>query len=397
MTDRSGKLDIGLLIAAILMLGVGIVLVYSSSFAVARQKFGGADFFLARQLVRAAIGIVCFIVLINIDYHVWGKFAMPVFGLSIVLLIVVLVLPGNHAINGAKRWLPLGFFSFQVSELARIALILVLAERVGKLGGMIKEWSHLLKELGKIAVISLLIVLEPNFSNAMIIGIIGLMMLFIGGARVWHISALLLSLVPIGTLAVLQAPYRRRRLMGFLSGSNVKETIGYQTYQSIVGLGHGGIFGVGLGKSEQKFLFLPEPHTDFIFSILGEEVGFVGLLFVLGVLGFMIYRGIQIAIHAPDRTGQLIAAGLTLSMALNAIVHVCVNTGLIPTTGIPFPFLSYGGMSLIFTMASIGILLNISTQTVAVPVMEIGGAAKPRQNHRSINERVVLNQSIVRD
>jgi cell division protein FtsW len=178
---------------------------------------------------------------------------------------------------------------------------------------------------------------------------------------------LLLAIIPAAAVVAASAPYRLRRIMGYLHTSDHKGDIGYQAYQALIGLGNGGVFGVGLGEGGQKYFYLPEPHTDFVFSILGEEIGFVGLMAVLALFGFIIYRGMKIAFNAPDKMGQFMAFGFSFILGLYVVIHACVNTGLVPTTGIPLPFLSYGGMSLVFTMSSMGLLLNISSQSRALP------------------------------
>ena len=363
MNERLAKMDIGIFISSLVLVGLSIVLVYSSSFAVAQHKFGEADFFLARQVVRAALALACFMIFINVDYHFWGKHSRAAYILAIVLLVYVLSIPGHHAIHGAKRWISFGVIQFQVSELALMVLVVHFAKQLETAGDALREPKHFSRFLVKIGILCGLIVLEPNFSTACIIGIVGLSMVFVAGARFWHLAGLLLMVIPTAAIVAASAPYRLRRIMGFLHASNHKGDIGYQAYQALIGLGNGGVFGVGLGQGGQKYFYLPEPHTDFIFSILGEEIGFVGLLVVLSLFGFIVYRGIKIALNAPDKMGQLMAFGFSFVFGVYVIVHACVNTGLIPTTGVPLPFLSYGGMSLIFTMSSMGLLLNISSQS----------------------------------
>jgi cell division protein FtsW len=355
-------LNVGLLVSTLLMVGFGIVFVYSSSFALAQSKFGGADFFLGRQLVRAALALGCFMVFINVDYHVWGKYARHTFVGVIVLLIYVLVSPSSRAIHGAKRWISLGFVQFQVSELALLVLVVMLAAQLAAVEDEVKDSRKFMGYLAKIGIICGLIGLEPNFSTASLVGIIGLSMLFVAGARLSHLSVLALAVLPLAVFAAFGAGYRRNRIMAFLHMSDHKSGIGYQAYQALIGLGNGGLFGVGIGEGGQKYFYLPEPHTDFVFSILGEELGFVGLSAILALFAFMVYCGIRIALAAPDRMGRLMAFGFTFVLAMYVIVHAAVNVGLIPTTGIPLPFISYGGMSLLFTVSSMGILLNISSQ-----------------------------------
>ncbi|MFP4416807.1 MAG: putative lipid II flippase FtsW [Chitinispirillaceae bacterium] len=362
MERKRNGIDAGILISSLLLLGLGIVFVYSSSFALAQQRFGGADFFLGRQLIRALLGLIALTVFINVDYHALGKASHIGYIAAVVLLVYVLLLPESQAINGAKRWVRIGFLRFQVSEFARIAMIILLAKQAQLKGYTIREGRVFVEQVIKIGLLCFLVVLEPDFSTAALIGVVGMALLFISGAKVWHIAAVGVVCLPVAAMAVAFSPYRRMRLLGHLHLTEHKSDLGYQTYQALIGLGHGGIFGVGLGQGNQKLFYLPEPHTDFVFSILGEEIGFVGLLAVLGIYSFIVVRGLKIAMRAPDRMGQVMAFGITFVLALYVILHACVNTGLVPTTGLPLPFLSYGGMSLVFTMCSIGILLNISSQ-----------------------------------
>jgi cell division protein FtsW len=363
MRERTAvHLDYGILAAALFLLGLGIVLVYSSSFAVAQQKFGGANFFLNRQMVRALVGIACFIVFAKIDYHLWARYANVIFIAAIGLLLAVLLLPETNVINGARRWVSLGPLQFQVSDLARIALVVMLARQCEQAGERIREAGVFARELGKSLVICGLIVLEPNFSTALILAVLAVTLLFIAGARFSHIASLALLSLPAIFLLVTREHYRMKRVLGYLNLAAHKDGIGYQAYQSLIGLGNGGLFGVGLGQGEQKLFYLPEPHTDFVFSIIGEEIGFVGLVLVLALFSVIIFRGMRVAMRAGDRTGLVMAFGFSFVLAEYVILHTCVNAGLVPTTGVPLPFLSYGGMSLIFTMISMGILLNISSQ-----------------------------------
>jgi cell division protein FtsW len=363
MTGKTARIDIGLLVSTLLMVGFGIVFVYSSSFALAQTRFGGADFFLARQLVRAALALGCFMVFINVDYHVWGKWAKHAFIGVIVLLVYVLVAPASRAIHGAKRWISLGFIQFQVSELALLVLVVMLAAQLSAAEDEVKDRGKFLGYLVKIGIICGLIGLEPNFSTAGLVGVIGLSILFVAGTRLSHLSVLAGTALPLAVMAAFGAGYRRHRIAAYLHFSDHKGNIGYQAYQALIGLGNGGLFGVGIGQGDQKYFYLPEPHTDFVFSILGEELGFVGLFAILALFAFMVYCGLKIALAAPDKMGRLMAFGFTFILAMYVIVHAAVNVGLIPTTGIPLPFISYGGMSLLFTVSSIGIMLNISSQT----------------------------------
>lgn len=364
MTDRMAKIDKTVLLSSLLMMGFGIVFVYSSSFAIAQQKFGGSEFFLTRHILRVLVALVCFIVFINIDYHVLGRYSNLAYILAVILLIYTLALPESEAINGAKRWIRIGFLHFQVSEFARIVLIITMAMRLEKHGERIREANFFIQLIIEIGLICGLIILEPDFSTALLIGCIGLCLLFVAGGRILHIAGVLFALISIAIVTITTSSYRYQRLIGFLDMSSNRQGLGYQTYQSLVGLGHGGLFGVGLGQGEQKYFYLPEPHTDFVFSILGEEIGFIGLIVVVAIFCILLYRGMRIAYKAPDKMGQIMAFGLTLMLGGYVLLHSFVNAGMVPATGVPLPFLSYGGMSLIFTMSSMGILLNISSQSL---------------------------------
>ncbi|MFP4163250.1 MAG: FtsW/RodA/SpoVE family cell cycle protein [Chitinispirillaceae bacterium] len=363
MTAKFGRMDTGLFIALLVLLGIGIVLVYSSSFAVAQKDFGGADFFLARQIVRALVAVVLFMIVINVDYHLWSKYSGVIFIAAVCLLAYVLFLPESHALKGAKRWITLGSVRFQVSDLGRMALVLMLAKKCGGKQCDTMEWRALMPHLARVGLISALVVLEPDFSTAFIIAVTGFAILFMAGVKVKHLAAVILAMAPLAVGLILKTPYRMMRILGYFNFSENRDNLGYQVFQSLVGLGNGGLFGTGLGKGEQKYFYLPEPHTDFILSVLGEEFGFLGIVLVFGIFAFVIYRGMKIALNAPDKAGQLMAFGFTFIVAVYALVHSAVATGLVPPTGIPMPFLSYGGMSLIFTMCSMGILLNISSQS----------------------------------
>jgi cell division protein FtsW len=357
------RMDMGLFIALLLMIGSGVVLVYSSSFALASERFGGSEFFFARQMVRALIALAGFMVFINVDYHVWGRVSNMAYLFAVLLLIAVLLLPDADAVNGAKRWISVGPMKLQVSDFARMALILFVARHCHEANGEIKNYKVYFRLAGMIGVVCLLVLMEPGFSTSAILGIIGLTMLFLSGARAMHVTALGLCAVPAAAAVGMMMPHSKLRLQHFLHRGDSVSSMGYQAYQSLIGLGNGGLFGVGIGKGEQKFFYLPEPHTDFVISILGEEIGFFGLMMVVAAFVFIVYRGMKIAQHAPDKMGQLMAFGFTFVIAVYALFHAGVAVDLLPTTGIPLPFISYGGMSLIFMVCSMGIVLNVSSQT----------------------------------
>lgn len=364
---KTASFDWIVLIVALLLFSCGIVCVYSSSFAIAQMHRGNASFFLLQHAVRGGLALILLYFFIHIDYHLISRTGNLLYVVSILLLGYLLLQPESAAINGAKRWLSIGSTRFQVSEMARIALILYLARQSEKLGEKITEMRTYIIQLVKIGLMCLLILLEPNFSTAAILGLTGMLMLFVGGARMKHIAMTVGLMIPAAVITALSSSYRYKRVASFLNLSGAHETQSYQIGQSLIGLGNGGLWGTGIGAGQQKYFFLPEPHTDFIFAILGEEVGFIGLVVVLALFCLLLFRGIRIAFAAPDRMGQMLGFGIVITIAVYLLLHASVNIGIVPTTGVPMPFLSYGGMSLIFTMGSIGVLLNISMHAKETP------------------------------
>ncbi|NLL14462.1 MAG: cell division protein FtsW [Fibrobacter sp.] len=362
MSNRMARMDFGLFCVVLLMLGFGIVIVYSSSFALSKLRFGGSDVYLSQQAIRAILALASFMFFINVDYHIWGKLGNAIYFFSVILLIAVLIPSIGEEINGARRWISIGPVRFQVSELARMALIMVLARNCEKAGPEIKKWPVLSRCLVLTGIMCALILKEPNYSTSFLLGITALAILFLSGANILHLAGVIASLIPIAILLILKEPYRLARIQGFMKMSSEQNGLSYQATQSVIGLGNGGLFGVGIGKGAQKFFYLPEPHTDFAISIIGEEIGFIGLMILLAMFVFIVYRGLKISLHAPDKLGQMMAFGFTFVVASYTLTHIFVGTAMMPTTGIPLPFLSYGGMSLIFMMSSMGILLNISSQ-----------------------------------
>lgn len=363
MKKLSISMDLWLLGATMALVGIGVVMVYSASFAVAGEKFGGGSFFIFRHLARLGLGLVGFFIAVNLDYHKWASFDKILLGIGLLCLALLIVNPNVGEINGARRWIRVGGFSFQPSELMKLVLILFMARSLGTHQHELSDFRKgLLPHLALVGVSAGLIALEPNFSTAMLITLILMTMIFLAGARLHHLVGITLALIPLAYVVMLQAPYRRARVMAFLDPGTHVKSLGYQAHQAIVGLGAGGFFGSGLGESRQKLFYLPEPYTDFVFAVLGEELGFLGGLLVIGLFLVIGWRGLRIALRAPDQYGYLLAAGITTMLTIYAFFHIGVVTSLLPTTGIPMPFVSYGGMSLVFTMTAMGILLNISGQ-----------------------------------
>ena len=358
--------DYILLASVFLLLVIGIIMVFSSSYIMAYKWYGSSFYFFSRQAVYAVMAIIVLLVTMKIDYHIWRKFAIPILLLSIILLIM-LYFPGfARHIRGARRWLSIGLLTFQPSELAKIALILYIADCLTrKRAKLISSFVWGILPVFIVTVfIFFLIFRQPDFSTALVIMGCSFIMLFIGGSQITQLFALIVMLVPPGILLALGKDYRRVRLLSFLNPWEDPLNSGFHIIQSLLALGSGGLSGVGIAESRQKFFYLPDQHTDFIFSIIGEELGFIGALAIIILFLIFLWRGFSISLKSRDTFGLLLAAGITSMIVFQAAVNISVVTKLIPTTGISLPFISYGGSSLIANMFCCGIFLNISKNTV---------------------------------
>lgn len=359
-----------LLYSILLLLIFGVVMVYDVSIVYAHDVFGGKYYFLFLQSAWVFIGLMGFFIGYKTDYHKISKLSIPVFLFSLFTLILVLLpTPFAPHIYGARRWLYinpepfpiiplLGRLGFQPSEFVKLAFILYLATLLTK-----KEDKSPFTFASLLIVVVGLVMLQPDFGTAMLISAIGVIMYFVSGASVVYF----LIGIPIALILVLSvfivSPHGRQRLLTYFHfGSVDTQGAGYHINQILIALGSGGIFGLGLGQSRQKYQYLPEVATDSIFAVIGEELGFIGLLFLIGVLVFIIYRGFRIAKKAPDSLGKLLATGITSWFAIQCGVNLSAMVHLIPLTGIPLPLISYGGSSMIFTLLGLGILLNVSSQ-----------------------------------
>lgn len=363
MRKQRGKFDYNIILVVLLLLVVGLTFIYTASSTKALERFDDDAFFLKRQLLRLLVGALILYVIMRTDYHLVLRISPWVFWLSLTMLIAVLFLPQELAIRGTRRWIQLAGFSFQPSELARLSLILMFARVLSMPGVDMKKFTDgVLPQIILTALVCGLILLEPDTSTGLMTLLIVLGLLFVAGARSAHLFAVSTTALLAAVTALLSVPYQRSRLLSFLHSIWNDSEVSWQVKQSLISLGNGGVFGIGLGQSRQKMHWLPDPFTDFIFSIIGEELGLIGTLGVMALFIYLMFRGFRIAWHAPDREGQLLAAGLTLSLCLYAFMNVAVVTHLVPTTGIPMPFVSYGGSSLIMNLFAIGVLLNISYQ-----------------------------------
>ena len=350
-----------LLCVTITLALVGLVMVFSASAVVAGNRFHDSWYYLKRQLVWLAFGLVLLHVASRVDYIWWKRLALPLLGLIIVLLLVVLIPSIGVAGHGARRWIPLGPISIQPAEMAKLVGVIYLAAYLAKKEDRLQHFSTgLLPALLVIGVLSGLILLEPDLGTVVVLGLVTGGLLFVGGACLSHLSTLALSAVPIGLVLVLTSGYRRQRLMAFLEPWRDASDTGFQITQSFLAFGSGGLFGVGLGEGKQKLFFLPEAHTDFVLALVGEELGFVGTVIIVLFFALFVLRGFQISTRARIPFGRYLGIGITTLIGIQALINACVVTGLLPTKGLTLPFVSYGGSSLVICLMGVGILLNIS-------------------------------------
>ncbi len=349
-----------LVIIMLLLAIFGMIMIYSASMYTAEIRYGDKFYFVKKQFLGFLLGVAGFLLASTFDYHRFYKIRWWVIGVSIGLLVLVFVPGIGITSNGARRWIGVGGFSLQSSEVAKFGFVVFAASYLSKNYNKMKEFRTVLPLLLVGGVVCLLVLLEPNLSVTLCIGMVLVGMLFIGGIRLKHflwIAIPALALVPV---LIIIEPYRLSRLMAFLNPwANPKEE-GFQLIQSLYSLGGGGLFGVGLFNSRQKYLFLPFSESDFIFSIIGEEWGFVGCLILCIVYLLFILEGIKIAYRAKDRLGAYLAGGITMLIATQLLINIAVVTGSIPPTGIPLPFISAGGTSLSVFMTATGVLCNVA-------------------------------------
>jgi cell division protein FtsW len=356
MTQRPGlALDWALLLVVVGLLLFSLALVYSASAAVGVWKFGSSQYFLERHAVRVGLSIVLLLVCAWVDYRHWQRLSGLLLWIGIGLLLLVLVL--GEPVKGAARWLQIGPLRFQPSEYIKFALLLHMARLLAQEPAARRPPSAK-RPLLWLLLCCALIAAQPNASVAVLLALVGMLLLLSGGVRWTTLSGVaLLGVLALGVYLV-AAPYRMARLASFFEG----ETLPYQARQALLAFGHGGILGVGPGQSVQRELFLPEAYGDFVFAIVGEEYGIVGTTVVILAFAVLLWRGMRVVQRAPDAFGFLLALGITATFGLYAVVHMAVTTGLLPVTGIPLPFVSYGGSSIFFSAAAAGVLLNIGRQ-----------------------------------
>jgi len=363
--EKKHQFDSHFFITVIALLAFGLIMVFSSSSEAARNNSSlGNDpyYFIKRQGLWAVVSLVSFMFFANFNYKKLKKLATPTLIISFLLLVLVLVIGTN--VNGSKRWLTFGPLSVQPSEITKIAIILFLASSISNIKTSFKSFTHdLLPYLIVLLVISGLLMLEPHLSATIVILLIGCVILLVAGAKIKHFVMLAVPAIGALIFAIILEPYRLSRVTSFLNPFADKLGSGWQIIQSLYAVGSGGIFGLGLGQSRQKFLYIPEPQNDFIFSITAEELGLIGSILLIALFAFLIYRGIRIAITAPDVFSSLISTGIMTMIGVETIINLAVCTSSMPVTGMPLPFFSYGGTTLFINMSAMGIMLNISRYT----------------------------------
>lgn len=344
-----------------LLLAIGVVMVFSASFIRAQQSLLDPYYYLKRQVMWMLIGTVAMAVVSFIPYWHWRRIAVFFLYVSILCLVAVLIPGVGTGAFGSQRWIGIGPIGFQPSELSKLAIVVFLSHHLTKKQKLIKQFGPVfIPALAALGVSAGLILRQPDLGTTIAIGLTAWVVLLAAGTNGWYLTGLTIAALPLAYYFATSEEYRMRRLLAFLDPQADPLGTGYQIIQSLYALGSGGLFGVGFFDGRQKFFYLPAQHTDFIFAVLGEELGFIGTFAVLALFAALAWRGFRIAIAAPDTFACLLAVGLTSMVVLQAVINIGVVTASLPITGISLPFISYGGSSLIFTMVGMGILLNIS-------------------------------------
>ena len=353
--------DMWLFGVAVVLLSAGVVMVYSASAIVAADRFQDPYFFLKRQLFWALLGAAAMLVAARVDYRRLERFVLPALIVAGVLLLLALVPPFGQAINGTRRWIRFGLVSFQPAELAKLVLVVYLAAFVARRQEQLNDVRRgLLPPLLVAGAFAALGFVQPDLGNCLTLIALTFGLLYLAGSPARYLAWVMAPALPLLAIAISMAPYRLRRMTAFWDPWADPRGSGFQIIQSWLAFGNGGLLGQGIGGSRQKLFYLPEPHTDFIFAVVGEELGFVGATVFVGLFAVLIWRGVRIGLRTSEPFGAYLALGITLLIATQVLVNLGVVTGLLPTKGLPLPFLSFGGSALLMTMLSTGVLLNIS-------------------------------------
>ena len=359
---REGKLDMGFLSLVLILLSIGLVMLFSASYAYSYARFNNSYHFIIRQAIFAVVGVVIMFALSRVDVKVYRKMAIPLYVVSIALLVLVLALPPMVEGMDHKRWLVLGPITFQPSEIAKFAIITLFAHLIAKYHKRMDKFKFVMTLLLLLAGVCGLVVIETHLSATILILFIGVVLMIVGGLAVKYI--VMGAGVAVGAVILVVVTgvvdYASSRFTYWLDPWADASGSGYQTIQSLLAIGSGGLLGRGIGQSRQKYSWLPEPHNDFIFAIVSEELGLIGAMIIVILFCLLIWRGFVIAMHSPDKFSSLMAVGLSFQVALQAALNIMVVTNTIPNTGISLPFFSYGGTALIILLAEMGVVLSIS-------------------------------------
>lgn len=369
MLKKLEEYDLMIMLMAIALTCFGVVMVYSASSVMAAKRFQDGFFFLKRQGLFALLGFAVMLVAMRVDYHFWRKLAVPILLGCMVLLVLVLIPGIGGSAGGASRWIKLPGFKLQPSEIAKIALIMYMAYSLDRKQDKIKELGAGFVSYMLILLLLLgLLLKQPDMGAALTLAAVAIIMLFAAGTRLVYIISIFLMSLPFIYFLVMNVAYRRRRILAFMNPWEDPQSSGYQIIQSWYALGMGGVFGQGLGEGKQKLFYLPEAHTDFILSVIGEELGFIGVLVIIIMFFLLVQRAMRIAVAAPEPFGRFLALGIAVLFGIEATVNMGVVTGLLPTKGLALPFISYGGSSLLISLFAVGILLNISSGLKIAPI-----------------------------
>jgi cell division protein FtsW len=368
MLKKLENYDLLLMLMAIALTCFGVVMVYSASNIMAAKRFHDGFFFLKRQGLFAAIGFALMLGVMHIDYHVWKKLAAPALLLCLVLLVMVLIPGIGGKAGGSSRWIKLPGFNLQPSEMAKLALIMYMAYSLDKKQDKVKSFAvGIVPHMIILAILIGCLALQPDLGGALTLVAVAFTMLFAAGTRLSHIISMILLALPL-LMYKLSRGYHKGRMEAWTNPWSDPEGKGFQIIQSWLALGTGGVFGQGLGEGKQKLFYLPEAHTDFILSVIGEELGFLGVIVIIGMFLLMVQRAMRISVAAPDTFGRFLALGIAVLFGIEATVNMGVVTGLLPTKGLALPFISYGGSSLLISLFAVGILLNISSGLKIEPI-----------------------------
>lgn len=385
---RVGTVDLSFVIVVLILLGLGIVMMFSASYAIAMNEDKAGHYYALRQVIFAGVGLVAMLIMSFVDYHIFAKkgFAVFIYLFAVILLVLVLFI-GTDLGTKCKRWIDLGFTTFQPSELAKFAVVVLFAYLIDHNFDRMKKFSvGIIPFVLLLGVVAGLLMKEPHLSCTLLILLIGVTLMFVGGAKWWHIliigaiGALGLTGYVINLIQNEGVDYFVARFDSWLhpfDSQNLDNT--WQTRQSLIAIGSGGVFGLGMGESRQKYLYLPESENDFVFSIVCEELGLLGAVTVILLFVLLVAQGFHIANHCKDRFGMLIAIGFTLQIGLQAFINIAVVSNLVPNTGISLPFFSYGGTALVMQLAQMGIVLNISRSRQPYVVQKVRQKPKPQE------------------